>query len=116
MTKFCSKIGFALSTEVSPGVWDDKIVERKYYGDFVRKGYRWENSQGVNDNLTINTSLSIIADSFLLDNTYVMKYVKWRGVRWEISSFEEQRPRLILSLGGVYNGPTVEDGIAQDSV
>lgn len=116
MAKFCSKIGFVKPVEKSPGVWDDDIVERKYYGDFIRKSFRWENGQDVNDNLTINHSLSILADSFLFDNAYAMKYVVWRGVRWEISNFEEQRPRLILYLGGVYNGPTAEDGSSQDSM
>lgn len=114
MAKFCSKIGFAKSVEKTPGVWDDEIIERKYYGDFVRKSFRWENTQDVNDNLTINHSLSIIADSFALENAYAMKYVIWRGVCWEISNCEEQHPRLILYLGGVYNGPTPKDGSSQD--
>lgn len=106
MAKFCGKIGFALTKELEdqPGVWVDDIVEKSYTGDVIRNIRRWDNSQYVNDNLNVNNSISIIADSFACENAHCIKYVTWMGAKWKVSSIEIQRPRLILTIGGVYNG------------
>ena len=82
------------------------ITEREYYGDIIRNSRRWDqNSGGVNDNLVMNHTISIVADDYANRNLGAMKYVRWRGDRWQISTIEIQRPRIILTLGGVYNGP-----------
>lgn len=36
MSKFYGTIGFAITTESAPGVWQDSIVTRNYYGDILR--------------------------------------------------------------------------------
>lgn len=104
MAKFHGKIGYAQSAETAPGVWTDQISEREYYGDVIRESKQWSGRDQVNDDLTINNRVSIVADDFANTNFSTMKYVIWGGVYWKISSIEIQRPRLILSLGGVYNG------------
>ncbi len=106
MTKVSSEIAYAVSTELSPGVWDDVITKKTYYAEVVRDARRWVTEQQVNDSLLINNRLSIIADSFAHANFSFMKYVKFEGVWWEISNIEIARPRLILTLGSVHNGPT----------
>lgn len=105
MAKFCGKIGFSktVEREDQPGVWDDDVVERSYTGDIIRNMRRWDNSQYVNDDLNITNSISIVADSFACCNAYLIKYVCWMGAKWKVTSVDVQRPRLILSLGGVYN-------------
>ena len=104
MAKFHGKIGYSKSVETVPGVWVDEIVEREYYGDILRETKQWTNSGQVNDNLAVNHRISIVADDFANSNFSAMKYVIWNGVYWSVSSVETQRPRLILSIGGVYNG------------
>ncbi len=104
MAKFHGKIGYATSQETAPGVFTDAIDEREYYGDVIRQSKQWIASSQLNDNLTINNRISIVADDFAYDNFSGMKYVIWRGVYWRVSNIEIDRPRLILSLGGVYNG------------
>lgn len=104
MAKFHGNIGYATSTETSPGVWTDVINEREYFGDVIRETKQWIPADKVNDNLTVNNRISITADNFAYQNFSAMRYVIWSGVYWKISSIEIQRPRLILSLGGVYNG------------
>lgn len=107
MAKFYGPIGYATSVEVRPGVWKDEIEERNYSGDFIRNNSRWtESSEGTNDNLTVNNQISIVADPFAENNCHAMKYVRFFGAYWKITSIEVKHPRLILTVGGVYNGPT----------
>ncbi len=105
MAKFHGKIGYAQAVETAPGVWTDQISEREYYGDVIRESKQWSNSGQLNDNLVINNRISIVADDFANSNFSAMRYVIWTGVYWKIQSNEIQRPRLILTIGGVYNGP-----------
>ena len=107
MAKFYGPIGYSVSTEVRPGVWKDTIKERNYYGDLIRDTSRWTASQdSTNDDLTINNQISIVADPFAENNFHSMKYVRFMGANWKITSVEPRFPRLILSVGGVYSGPT----------
>lgn len=107
MAKFYGPIGYSVSTEVRPGVWKDTIEERNYYGDLIRDTSRWTASQdSTNDDLTINNQISIVADPFAENNFHSMKYVRFMGANWKITSVEPRFPRLILSVGGVYSGPT----------
>lgn len=105
MAKYYGKIGYAMSAETSPGIWTDSITERQYYGDLVRNTTsKWEKGEGLNDNLVITNSISIVADPFAYQHFHCMKYIQFAGQLWKITSVEVQRPRLILTLGGLYNG------------
>lgn len=110
--KFCGIVGYCETVEETgdrEGIWtDSKITERLYYGDVLRNTRRWENSanESVNDDLNINNSFSIVADAYMYDHFYALKYVRWMGACWKITNAEVQRPRIILTIGGVYNGPT----------
>lgn len=104
MAKWYGKIGFADSVEVEPGIWDEVITERSYYGDMNRSYY----SMAYNDALTADTNLahtiSIVADPYADENFPSMRYVEFRGTKWKINNIEVQYHRLLLTLGGVYNG------------
>ena len=106
MAKWYGVIGYAESVQRTPGEWVDKITERNYSGDVIRNSSRWSTtSESTNDDLNINNQISIIADQFAYQNFHTMKYVEFNGVKWKITSVDaSQRPRLILMLGGVYNG------------
>lgn len=106
--KFFGVVGFVESKEVSPSVYDDSVVERKYYGDVIRNSKKWEASEHLNDNININNSISIIGDPFVYEHFFAIKYVEWMGTFWEVKTVEIQRPRLVLTIGGVYNGPISE--------
>ena len=107
MSKYFGKIGYGVSEETRPGVHELRIVEKDYYGDIVRNPRRLENGGKVNDDLNINMNLSIVADPFAYQNFHQLKYVEYMGAKWKATSVEPQFPRLIITLGGVYNG---EDG------
>lgn len=105
MAKFYGKVGYAISAETSPGVWTDSITEKQYYGDLVRDTTsKWQSGDSINDNLTINNSISIVADPFAYQHYYEIKYVEFQGCLWKVTSIEVKRPRLVLTLGGIYNG------------
>lgn len=103
MAKYHGKIGFGVSSEIRPGVWKDTIVEKTYYGDILQNYVRNENAQQVNDNLNISNRFSILSDPFAVQNFHSIKYLEYIGVKWKVTNVEVQYPRLILSVGGVYN-------------
>lgn len=105
MTKFFGEIGYGEPVEVSPGVWENQITERPYYGDILRES-RTLNGDKVNHDITIDNSISILADEHVAKHFTKIKYVRWAGVCWTVTNVEVRPPRLILSLGSVYNGPT----------
>ena len=102
MAKFYGAIGYAETTETAPGVWTPGITERNYYGDIIKNARRWQQGENLNDDLVVNNIISIVADPFANENIHSMKFVRWMGVAWKITNVEIQRPRLILTLGGVY--------------
>lgn len=107
MARFFGEVGYAEeNVEVRPGIFEDVVTERKYFGDVVKNSRRFQDGPTVVDKLSIDNSISILADAYANERIEAMRYVVWMGVRWEIASIEDQRPRLLLRLGGVYNGPT----------
>ncbi len=103
MARFFGPIGISSTSETSPGVHTESIVEKNYKGDILRDTRRWETTQQLNDNLVLSNRISIVADAYAFANFSAMRYVKWEGVLWKITNIEIQSPRLILTLGGIYN-------------
>lgn len=107
MAKFYGEIGYAGETvEVRPGAWEDVVVEYPAYGDVLRNTRGLEDGTSVNDDISVGNSISIVADAYAREHIFAMRYVKWQGALWKIVEVEVVRPRLLLRLGGVYNGPT----------
>lgn len=106
MAKYHGKVGFVTFSEQTPGVDVEVPVEREYFGDVYRNTKRWTKGADINPDLTINNQISIVADQYARDNLYAIRYVSWMGTRWAISNVDVQHPRLILTIGEVYNGPT----------
>lgn len=104
MAKFYGKIGYANTVETEPGVYEEQIVERSYYGDLIRNTRRLQSADQVNDNINISNEISIVADPYATNNFHTMRYAVFMGTKWKISNVEVSYPRLILTLGGVYNG------------
>lgn len=104
MAKWYGKIGYADNVDVEPGICEDSIVERPYYGDLNRNTRSLQNSGGINDNINISNEISIVADPYASENFYKMRYVEFAGTKWKITNVEVKYPRLILSIGGVWNG------------
>lgn len=104
MSKWFGKIGYATTKETTPGVWEEVITEREYFGDVYRNTRKLQSASQVNDDINVSNEISIVADPFARDNFYSMRYVEFMGTKWKVSNIEVQYPRLNLTIGGVYNG------------
>lgn len=104
MAKWYGAIGYADNVEVTPGEWEDEIVERFYYGDLIRNIRKMQNTGEINDNINLANEISIVADPYANKNFYKMRYAEFNGIKWKITDVEVQYPRLLLTLGGVWNG------------
>ena len=105
MAKFYGPIGYANPVEERPGIWTNEIIERMYYGELLSNhSSRKDSPNSTNDNLTINSQISIVADPFAIEKFYSMKWIEFMGTKSEIANVDPQFPRLLLTLGGVYRG------------
>lgn len=109
MAKFYGAIGFGETRETTPGVWTDEIVERKYSGDVIRNIKRIDGNQKVNDDINVNNEISIVSDPYANKNFHQIRYVEYMGTKWKVSSVTVEFPRLVLSIGGVWNGEENEE-------
>lgn len=104
MAKWFGKIGFSETLETKPGVWEEHITDREYYGDVLRNSRRLQTSSDkVNDDVNVSNEISIVADPYANEHFYSMRYIEFSGTKWKVTDVEVQYPRLILTLGGVYN-------------
>lgn len=103
MGRYYGAIGYAETVETAPGVWEEQIVERVYFGDLVRNFGRVQKADKLNDDIDISNEISIVADPYAVNNFHSMRYVTYMGAKWKVNSVEVQFPRLILSVGGLYN-------------
>lgn len=89
--------------ETAPSVFTEETVEREYYGDVLEWGRQLQAGDGVNDNVTFQNRLSIVADPFAHENFGSMRYAEFGGVKWKVTDVKVQYPRLILTFGGIYH-------------
>jgi len=106
MTRFFGRIGYGETLENAPGVFVDNIIEYSYYGDVFRNARNLQPGENLNPDLSVQNSISVMADAYANEHFFAIRYVEWAGVLWTVSSVEVQSPRLLLRLGEVYNGPT----------
>lgn len=108
MAKFSGMIGFVRNVETyaGSGVWIEDIIEKQYRGDVINDVVKWQDTSKVNEDLNISNKFSIVADAFAMRNIGNMRYVDYLGTKWKINTVEINRPRIILYLGGLYNGTT----------
>lgn len=109
MARWYGQIGFVVTEEVSPGVWEPVEIPRNYYGDFIENGRRWnQNQDSVNSDLLMNNQLSIVADTFATEHLAFIRWAEVNGIKWTVTSATIAYPRITLSFGGVYAQTTAE--------
>lgn len=111
MNKWYGSIGYADNVEVEPGIHEDQIIEKQYFGDITRNIRKLQSSGEINDDLNLSNAISIVADPYAIENFYKMRYADFNGTKWKITEVEVQYPRLILTLGGVW---TENEGTAAE--
>lgn len=103
MSKCSGVIGYTMVVETQPGVWSEVPHEKKYYGDIIRNNRRVIDQSQINDSININNSISIVSNKFMLENMAFMRFITFMGSKWNISSVDIKPPRLIITIGGLYN-------------
>lgn len=104
MEKYYGTIGFIRTEETSPSVWTEVTTEKKYQFNILKKAYKLESSDSLNDNFTISNQFSVLIDPFLKENLSYIRYLEFMGVFWKVSNVEIIYPRITITLGGIYNG------------
>jgi hypothetical protein len=106
MAKWYGRVGYVTTVETEPGIYEPEATERTYYGDLLKNVSKWAPSTtSINDNLNVANQISIVADPYAYQHFSSIKYVEFMDAMWEVTSAEPQYPRIILTVGGVYNGP-----------
>ena len=108
MAKFYGEIGYGetVETPAGSGVYVDAITEVAYYGDVTRNTRRLQTGENLNSDISVSNTISIVADEYAVAHIFAIRYIRWEGVLWTVTNVEVQSPRLLLSIGSVYNGPT----------
>lgn len=105
MAKYSGRVGYGVQEETAPGVWRDVITEKQYMGDVVRDTKSSLEGENLHHDVSVGNAISIVADAYANEHIFAMRYVEWMGTLWIVREVENQSPRLLLRLGGVYNGP-----------
>lgn len=104
MARFSGLVGYVIQQETTPGVWTPVENPRKMKGDIIRQSSTNSSSGNLNDDVTLNHRISLIGDAYAFDNYFNIKWVKIDTMKWKVVNIEIERPRIIVSLGGVWNG------------
>lgn len=104
MAKWFGNVGISETVEYEPGRWEPKVIPHPYYGDVISNRWKRQNSGGVNDDINVSNQISIVADLYAMEHCSSIAYVEYMGEKWKVTDIDNQYPRLILSIGGVWNG------------
>ncbi len=115
MAKFYGRVGYIETVETKPGVWEEQVTERYYCGDCLRMSKSWQTAEQLNDDLQVNTQISIVADPYAFQHFHYLRYVEYMGALWKITNAELLFPRITLTVGGVYNGKVQATGTGCNS-
>jgi hypothetical protein len=104
MSRFSGLVGYVTQKETSPGIWspDENPIMMK--GDVIRQSSSSQDGDKMNDNISLNHRVSLLGDAYAFENYYNIKWIQIDNNKWEVSSVEIQRPRIIVTLGGLWNG------------
>lgn len=103
MAKYYGSVGYEDTVETEPGIFTEQIVPRDYYGDIIRNNRKLENAGEINDSINVTNQISIVADPYAMENFWKIRYATFMGQKWKVKDINVEFPRLILTLGGLYN-------------
>lgn len=102
MSRFSGKLGFVMTRETEEGVWFEDVVEIPVKGTIRSLWVRNDNNASVNTDLRLTNEISVLMDTKIKTHLETLKYVVWKGSKWEVQSIGVNYPRLTINLGGLY--------------
>lgn len=103
MSKWAGKIGFA-ETVIEDDISRTIIVEKNFKGDVLQNNRKWDDSDKINGDFVISNRISVVAKDYMLAHLQYMRYITWHGAKWKINSLSIEYPRVVLTIGDLYNG------------
>lgn len=104
MAKFSGLVGYVTTEQTTPGVWLPVETPKRMRGDIIRQSSSRQNDDKVNSDVSLNHRISLVGDAYSFGNYYNIRWIEVDGLKWEVTGIEIQRPRIIVTLGGPYNG------------
>ena len=104
MAKYAGLVGYVTQEESVPGVWSPVENPKLMRGDIIRQASSSQNDNKVNSDIALSHRVSLLGDAYAFGNYYNIKWIDIDGRKWEVTSIEIQRPRIIVTLGGLWNG------------
>lgn len=105
MSRFWGYIGInkGIVESGTPGVVEYEIERVRVSGEIRNARLSWPNAN-ARERLSAQHVLSLITpeDSDIDYNGVV--YVEWHNTQWAVTAIQYNRPRLELTMGGLYNG------------
>lgn len=103
MSRFAGTVGYTVQEETTPGVWTTVEKTRKMKGDIMKQVASHQSSEYLHDDVVLSHRVSLIGDAYAFDNYFNISWVKMDTQKWKVASIEVDRPRIIVTLGGVWN-------------
>lgn len=103
MAKFAGLVGYVTQEETVAGVWSP--VDKSYVmrGDVISQSSSVQNDDKINSDITLNHRVSLLGDAYAFNNYFNLKWIEFGGRKLEVTSVELHRPRLVVTVGGLYN-------------
>lgn len=106
MTKYAGLVGYVTQIETRPGIWEPKSTEKKMTGDVLNLGHSYDTGNKVNDDITLQHKISLVGSPYAYSNLYNLRYLWYMGEKWKIIGVAVERPRIVVTIGGVWNATT----------
>lgn len=104
MARFSGILGINRGpVEVSPGIYKPQIEEIVVTGEIRQEQLSWGQAN-LREGLRARHVLSIVTPDDGELGFGEVEYIEWQGKKWDVISVAYKRPRLELSMGGIYNG------------
>ena len=106
MARFHGKVGFFIEeNDQETGIPRRTNVEKSFYGRIIEPGRRFQAAENGAQDLVMNNQIAITANDYAFRHSSCITYVHYMGGRWSVTGIRTKGPEIILTLGGVYNGP-----------
>ena len=115
MARYHDKVGFLIfEDDQTTGIASSTVVERPYYGEVLDHTRRWDSTEHINDDLVLSNQIAITANDYAYAHMSSIAYAKWMGQNWKVTSIRVKKPKIVLTLGGVWNGATATSAETSD--
>lgn len=104
MAKYAGNVCYVTEVESPPGVWRKEETVVRMYGDILRTASVFQGAERINKNITLQNRISLLANSIGMSNFYNIQWIEYLGTKWEVTLIDIVSPRIIVTLGGIWNG------------